>query len=240
MENTQFDTILLGLAQQISASEGPGIDPILTTFLGFLRRKTDFFNTDQTRVKLAMTKAMDHQFKLLESDKANAAREAQRINHAKNAEKGKNPSLAKKQPSKVSKPIKTKTASGNFSNVEIEMLDDTDSNVEKVAQSVTASKSKEPQNEEEENEEDKGKLSPNLGNGGNLDKYAWTQTLTDVNVSFSVPANIKRKDVVFLLSKSELTIGLRGQSPIVSGKLHDEIKVDDATWTLEDSPGGIG
>lgn len=46
---------------------------------------------------------------------------------------------------------------------------------------------------EEEDEEDKGKLKPNDGNGADLDRYRWTQTLQDLEVRIPIrvgPAEI--------------------------------------------------
>jgi hypothetical protein len=46
-KDERFDGVLLGLAQQVSQNEGPGIDPLLEVFFSFLRRKTDFFSGAQ-------------------------------------------------------------------------------------------------------------------------------------------------------------------------------------------------
>lgn len=45
------------------------------------------------------------------------------------------------------------------------------------------SSDKKDDDDEEEDEKDKGKLKPNKGNGCDTDKYKWTQTLQDVEVS---------------------------------------------------------
>lgn len=240
----QFDPVLLGLAQQISRSEGPGIDPILTTFLGFLRRKTDFFQADEQKVRDAMSDMLGKQFKIVENEKLAKARLA-----AKTKAKPDGPKFSPKvsQPPNVPKiaPVKAKTATGKESNVEIQMLDDEENinqnNNPGNNENTTAKKEKVMNDDdEEEDEEDKNKLKPNVGNGGDLEKYSWTQTLKEVNVSFPVPKGIKGKDVVFSISKHKLKVGLRNQDPIVNGDLQEEIKTDEATWTLEDSPGNEG
>ena len=61
-DSEKYDGALLGLAQQISRNEGGGIEPILDAFMGFLRRKTDFFSgAEAEKVEAAMIKAVRKQ-----------------------------------------------------------------------------------------------------------------------------------------------------------------------------------
>ncbi|QQP49009.1 Nuclear migration protein nudC, partial [Caligus rogercresseyi] len=63
--------------------------------------------------------------------------------------------------------------------------------------------------EGEEEEEDPTKMKPNEGNGANLPKYKWTQTLSEVE--------------------------LRGDpEPIIDGEFPETIKKDDSAWLIED------
>jgi len=227
-DDDRFDGVLLGLAQQVSAQHGPGIAPLLDVFLGFLRRKTDFFTgAPDENVHSAVTKAVDVQ-----------------LSRAKRDVKVKSAPLPTKKP--AAKPVKAKTASGKDSEVEIEMLDEPDAGVDAKSSaqvSETQSSSQQKQNlsqidDEDVDEEDKGKLKPNVGNGANLEKYSWTQTLQDVNIAVPVPKGIKSRDIVFEITKSKLKAGIRGQEQFLDGELHAEIKTDEATWTLEDGENG--
>ncbi|KAI6183385.1 CS domain-containing protein [Aphelenchoides bicaudatus] len=91
--------------------------------------------------------------------------------------------------------------------------------------------------DEEENEEDKGKLKPNEGNGCDLEKYTWTQTLSEIEVVVPLNAGVplKGRDVVVEFKKKHLKVGVRGKEPIIDGELSEEIKLDASTWTLEKS-----
>lgn len=45
--------------------------------------------------------------------------------------------------------------------------------------------------------------------------YKWTQTIADVDISFSVPGNLKGRDLVVELRKTGLSAGIKGQEPVI-------------------------
>jgi len=65
--------------------------------------------------------------------------------------------------------------------------------------------------------------------------YKWTQELGDLDIVVPVPKGTRGKDLVVVIQKHKLSVGLKGQEKILEGELCKEIKVDDSTWTLEDN-----
>lgn len=45
--------------------------------------------------------------------------------------------------------------------------------------------------------------------------YKWTQTIGDVDLSATIPANIKGKDLDVKITKTSLKAGIKGQEPII-------------------------
>ncbi|KAL6132156.1 hypothetical protein ACLB2K_070527 [Fragaria x ananassa] len=88
--------------------------------------------------------------------------------------------------------------------------------------------------EEKKVEEKSGKRVPNKGNGLDLEKYSWTQSLQEVNIIIPVPAGTKSRDIVYEAKKNRLKFGLKGQPLIIDGELYQSIKPDDCLWSIED------
>ncbi|KAJ8558118.1 hypothetical protein K7X08_004884 [Anisodus acutangulus] len=76
--------------------------------------------------------------------------------------------------------------------------------------------------------------APNIGNGLDQDNYSWGQTLQEVNLNIPVPQGTKSRFIVCDIKKNHLTVGLKGQPPIIDGELYRPIKVEDCFWSLED------
>ncbi|KAI6133019.1 nuclear movement protein nudC [Pisolithus croceorrhizus] len=64
--------------------------------------------------------------------------------------------------------------------------------------------------------------------------YRWTQELGDVDITVPVPKGTRGRDLLVVIQKKKLSVGLKGKDPILAGDLCKEIKVEDSTWTLED------
>ncbi|XP_068659429.1 protein BOBBER 1-like [Aristolochia californica] len=80
-----------------------------------------------------------------------------------------------------------------------------------------------------------GHRTPNSGNGLDLEKHSWTQTLQEVTVSIPVPPGTKSRFVACEIKKNHLKVGLKGQPPIIDGELYQSVKADDCFWSIEDS-----
>lgn len=92
---------------------------------------------------------------------------------------------------------------------------------------------KEEKEEAAANGDSKGRM-PNAGNGLDLDKYSWTQTLQEVTINIPVPEGIKSRSVAYELKKNRLKVGLKGQPPIIDGELYQSVRLDDCFWNIED------
>ncbi|KAG6814075.1 hypothetical protein H0H92_003122 [Tricholoma furcatifolium] len=65
--------------------------------------------------------------------------------------------------------------------------------------------------------------------------YKWTQLLGEIDITVPVTKGTRARDLVILISKKRLSVGIKGQDKILDGELCMDIKVEDSTWTLEDN-----
>lgn len=76
---------------------------------------------------------------------------------------------------------------------------------------------------------------PNKGNGGSTDKYQWTQTLQDVQVTVPLPPGSTAKSVVCKIMEKKITLGLK-QKPaeeILSGEFFAPVVADESLWQFD-------
>lgn len=62
--------------------------------------------------------------------------------------------------------------------------------------------------------------------------YAWSQKLDQVTVNVPVPEGTRAKQLNIAIKRTHLTVGFKGQEPIVDGDLPGPIREDESFWTL--------
>ncbi|PWA34958.1 HSP20-like chaperones superfamily protein [Artemisia annua] len=88
--------------------------------------------------------------------------------------------------------------------------------------------------EVKEDDDNKGLRAPNKGNGQDMEKYSWVQSLQEVTVTVPIPQGTKSRFIACDIKKNHLKVGLKGQPPILEGDFYKPVKVDDCFWSLED------
>ncbi|CAK9236769.1 unnamed protein product [Sphagnum troendelagicum] len=146
------------------------------------------------------------------------------------------------EPNEEAKPItgaaSVTKSSGKFQPVAAPIVveDVTSKAIEKrEAEAVVAEKSLKNPAADEDDDKDEDGLKPNSGNGGDYEKYSWTQTLAEVTLAIPVPVGTKARFVACDIKSKHIKAGLKGQPPIVEGELFNAVKANDCFWSLEDN-----
>jgi CS domain len=83
-------------------------------------------------------------------------------------------------------------------------------------------------------------LPPGPGNGGSGEGYSWTQTLSEVVITATVPAGTPGRLVHCEIGDQTLSLGLKeAPSRILDGKLGGTVKADDSMWQIDREDGTI-
>ena len=235
-KHERFDTILLSVAQQCDE----GVPELLDIIFGFLNRKTDFYSGGLENGK-AEKMIMEAFKKHAASAEAELVKKKARLAEMERKQKERREKEKQKEEEMNKKTINGEAADDNRI-VEVTdeeaaafMKDDaTKMEPEKEKKRDDDKKADKGAEEEEEEEDDKGKMKPNAGNGADLDKYKWTQTLEEIELKVPLPMAVKARDVVVDIQKKHLKIGLKGHTLIIDGELDGLIKIEDCAWVLED------
>ncbi|XP_042231781.1 nuclear migration protein nudC-like [Homarus americanus] len=168
----KFDGMLLAMAQQHPG----GVVELLDTFFSFLARKTDFYTgaPKETSEMMVIEKFKKYQnIAVAEQEKKKAEYEE----------------LEKKKQERLKKKEMEEKKAANVP--KIKELTEEEANALEKKLSKDSDDSKQPEEVEkmEDDEEDgknKGKVKPNAGNGCDFEKYRWTQSLQEVEVSVKI------------------------------------------------------
>ncbi|CAI5740804.1 unnamed protein product [Peronospora destructor] len=218
-EIDRFDSMLLTITQSQR-----GIEPLLDTVFSFLRRKTDFFTGAEPQViENTILKSVRKQASLVEKDKIYKKHQETKKRQKKEASR-KAAELEKKQKKDQEEEVKSLS---RFEEI-------TEDDKTEVKETKSTKKSSE-KTKDTTAEAEKHCGMPLAGNGGQTDKYVWTQTLQEAQVNFAVPEGTKSRQVDVDFRAGKLKVGLRGGETFVDGLLYNKVKVDDSFWTLEDS-----
>lgn len=222
MAEEKFDGQLLHMAQ---FTEG-GVRGMVDVFFSFLRRKTDFFTGSEEDINAAKEVAKKLVIQRFEHHAEMALGEASAKNKVKIASEKRLKEQREIEKRRIDEEMKKPTKPI--------ITEVTDEEAEKIEKENAAGDDKEDgAKSDEESEEDKRKMKPNAGNGADLDNYTWTQTLqeVEVRVPFRLP-KLKSRDVICIITKKHLKVGLKNQPLIIDSDFPKEIKGEESFWTL--------
>jgi len=70
--------------------------------------------------------------------------------------------------------------------------------------------------------------------GAKLDKYEWIQTETQVTINIKFPKEVTSNKLNVKIKPKHLTVGVKGQTPIIDGDLPQKILVGESLWFVTD------
>lgn len=234
VEDGKFDHVLFSLAEQHPG----GVPELLATIAGFLNRKTDFFvGGDDGEWEKLVLKIFRKEAVLAQevARKKREERESAEKRRAETRRKKEEEERRERERADQSAAI-TELTDAEADKMQRE-LEDARKNkeVKEPAPAAAAADEEKTEKDDDEEPEDKGKLKPNRGNGCDLEKYGWTQTLQELElrVPFDVKFTLKAKDVVVNIQRKSLKVGLKGHPLVIDGTLHAEVKMEESLWHLD-------
>ena len=238
----QTDALFINAAQICAANAAPGETPIATlldAFFAFLDEKTDFF-VDAERAGTAVREALGKTTRGRAAAKAAKAAttatatasddDAARLKAERDAAKARAMEEAERQRVEA---LRARTLEMQMEKSKGKLTEVTE-DAEAAATATTTTNDAE---EEDPHALAPGTMMPNKGNGGEAEKYVWTQTLDDLEVRVAVPPGTKSKEIECAFAKNRFSFKLKTASgePRIEGEFYAAITPDECYWTLEDN-----
>jgi len=222
MDDERFDGMYMNMAQQVG-----GIDTLLDSFFGFMRRKTDFFSGAQSE-----DAARETVLKAFTKNKERADEDTRE----KVAKEKKRKAEEEKRRQRIEKDKLAKLEKEKEDDSRVEDITDTQNASVTTTDGAAAASSSADAADAKGNDEDDGEgkgLTP-VNNGAVHDTYRWVQSLQDLQVMVPVPKGTKAKQLVIDIKKTKLLCKIGGQTPILEGDLFADVKTEDCFWSVED------
>jgi len=237
MDDEKFDGMYMNLAQQVG-----GIEPLLDSFMGFLRRKTDFFSggaTEDAAKEQVLKSFNKHKSKADEEAREKAAKEKKRkAEEEKRRQKIEQEKKAKQQKQEDERIVDVTDEVATAGGLAAPPPAAGSSSTGEAAGSSEPAAPEAEAPAAEDSGEGTG-LVP-LHNGYDHGTYRWTQSLQDLAVYVPVPAGTKAKQLVIDIKKQHLTVQVAGKEAVLKGEMPQTVKVEDCFWSIEDDPKGAG
>jgi len=234
-EDEKFDGMLFTMAQQHTG----GMLEVLDTFFRFLARKTDFYvgGTKGQAQQMVLEKFKKYEKIALDKHAKETAErdEADKIRKEKLRKNKEEEERASSKIMEIDDEEEKRILAENAAK-KLQKEQEAKAAADALVQTKTDEKKekKEGADDDDDDEESKGKLKPNEGNGADLDKYRWVQTLQEIDLTVGIGAGrIKGKDCVIDIQKKHLKVKIR-EKVIIDDALQHEVKVDECSWTLDD------
>jgi hypothetical protein len=238
----QTDALFINAAQICAANAAPGETPIATlldAFFAFLDEKTDFF-VDAERAGTAVREALGKTTRGRAAAKAAKAAttatasddDAARLKAERDAAKARAMEEAERQRVEA---LRARTLEMQMEKSKGKLTEVTE-DAEAAATATTTTTTNDAE-EEDPHALAPGTMMPNKGNGGEAEKYVWTQTLDDLEVRVAVPPGTKSKEIECAFAKNRFSFKLKTASgePRIEGEFYAAITPDECYWTLEDN-----
>lgn len=74
----------------------------------------------------------------------------------------------------------------------------------------------------------------NRGNGLTTSKYSWIQSLKEVTLTIKLSLGTRTKDLICEIKPQHIKVSMKGQEPILDGKLPARVIVDESLWELSE------